>query len=288
MIKSIQINNGITFKANATNGYGLRSVDGLATPVYRTTSIEFAGRNGGMVPDQKYGQRLVTIEGGVDSNTPEDQLAFRQAILSSLSFNENVPVVITTYDNRQYLFYAKFQQPQMPITAHNSTDIQLIAIADDWRLYDATSGSINSATVLKLVEGGARWLTGADGSGWRWRTGSGLRWNQGAGTVNAFNAGTAPANVLITITGANQNPVVRNQTTGEQIQINVTTGAGDVITIDTNLKATKLNGGNINALVAPGSTYFTLRPGDNLLTLTNDNVSGGVALVEWYSSIAGL
>lgn len=287
MIKSVQINDLVTFTANGVGTFSLNKVSGLATPVYRTTSITFAGRNGGMVPDQKYGQRLVTIEGSIESTSPSDLLTARALLLQALSFNVNVPVLVTTDDDKTYLFYAKFQQPQLDIDAKNSTDLQLIAIANDWRLYES-SGTGNSVTVLKLVNGGARWLGGGDGAGWRWLAGSGLRWTAGAGSVNAHNSGNTASSPTITITGANQNPVIRNNTTGEQIKVNITTGASDVITIDGELHATMLNGGNINALVDPGSTYFDLNPGDNLLTLTNDNSSGGQALVEWFDAVTGV
>lgn len=288
MIRSITINNELTLVANATTAFSLEEVQGLEAPPYRTTIIEYAGKDGGMVPDQKRGQRIVTITGGIDTNTPEAQLEARRVFLDALSFNENVPISIVTQDNKTYLFYAKFRQPQMPIKAMNSTDFQIIAIADDWRLYDSTSGSINSATVFKMIEGGARWRTGADGDGWRWLTGSGVRWNAGSGSVNVVNTGTTASNPVITITGANQNPIVRNVTTGEQIKINITTGLSDVLVIDTLTKSVLLNGGNINALVEPGSTYFSLQPGGNLITLTNDNVSGGQATIQWYDAITGV
>lgn len=288
MIKTITINNQVTLRANGFGDFWLGMVDGLATPAYRTTSIIYSGRDGGMVPNQKYGQRLVTIEGGIDTNNPQDQVTARAALLDAISFNENVPISIVTDDGRTLMFYAKFQQPQMPISAKNSTDLQLIAIADDWRLYDSTSGSINSAVVLKEAGGGVRWRTGGDGSGWRWLVGSGIRWTSGAGTVNVVNSGTVASNPIITITGANQNPIISNFTTGEQIKVNVTTSEGDIIVIDTLLKSTLLNGGNINALVEPGSTYFALQPGDNLIMLTNDNASGGQATIEWYDAVTGV
>jgi phage-related protein len=287
MIKSITINNLITLQPNRVGIFSLKNVDGIATPKYRTTSLIYAGKNGGEVPDQKYGQRLVTFEGGINEDNCSDHLQARQDLLSAISFNVNVPILITTSNDDVYLMYAKFEEPTLPIEAKTFTDFQLTAIADDWRLLKTTSGEINEVTVYKLVDGGARWRTGADGAGWRWLTGSGLRWNAGAGAVNAINDGTTISNPIITITGANQNPIIRNNTTGEQIQINITTGVSDVIEIDTLFKSTKLNGGNINALVESDSTYFGLQPGDNLITLLNDNADGGQATIEWYDAVIG-
>lgn len=288
MISSITINDLVTLNTSRPGPFSLNKIDGLATPDYRTTTMLYAGRNGGLVPDQKYGQRMVTMEGGINEDSCDDHIQARQDLLTAISFNQNVPVVVRTYNGDEYLFYAKFEKPELPIEAKTFTDFQLIAIADDWRLFKTMGGEVNQETVYKLVSGGARWLTGSDGAGWRWLTGSGLRWNAGAGAVNIVNSGSTPSSPIITITGANQNPIVRNTTTGEQIQVLVTTGASDVIEIDTTLRSTKLNGGNINALVAPGSTYFDLQPGDNLITLTNNNVSGGQALIEWYDAVTGL
>lgn len=286
MVHSIDIN-GVTMKASGTD-FWLGRIDGLATPTYRTTTVIYAGRHGGNVPKQLYGQRIVTIEGGIDERSCNDHLAARQELLAALPIGVNVPVTFHMSDGRALLMYAKFEQPSLPIDARLSTDFQLVAIADDYRLFDASTGNVNTISVSKLVSGGLRWFTGGDGSGLRWFTGSGLRWHEGAGAENAVNTGSTASNPIITIYGVNQNPIVRNMTTGELIKVNITTSSTDVIVIDTNLKSTSLNGGNINSLVDSTSTYFDLEPGDNLIEFTNDNASGGYAVIDWYNAYMGV
>lgn len=290
MISSVNIGTTLTLLPDARGVYSLKSIDGLATPTYRTTSFVYGGRNGGQVPDQKYGQRMVTFEGGIDEDSCDEHIQARQDFLNAIDFNVNVPVTVNLTNGKSYMLYAKFEQPTLPIEAKKFTDFQLIAIAEDWRLYDVTGGDENSVTILKLVDGGARWLTGSDGAGWRWLVGSGLRWGAGNGATNVVNSGLNYAYPKITITGANQNPTLTNNTTNQQVRINVSTSPGDVIEISTDpaMKYAKLNGGNINGLVQGGAIDFSLAPGDNLVTFNNDNTSGGEATLQWYDSITGI
>lgn len=287
IVNKIDIN-GVMLYPDNREQFWFGGIEGLATPTYRTSSMVYAGRHGGVTPKQRYGQRLVTIPGGIDAYSDTDHLDARGALLEAIPIDVSVPVKFHLGDGRVLLMYAKFEMPTLPISDNLFTDFQLIAIADDYRLFDASSGNVNSITVEKLVTGGLRWQSGGDGSGLRWLSASGLRWLAGAGPMNAVNGGTAPSDSIITIPGANINPILINTTTNEQIKVNVSTGPTDVIEIDTLLKSTKLNGGNINALVEPGSTYFKLEPGDNLLQFTNGNSSGGYAEVEWYNAVLGV
>lgn len=285
MIKNIRIG-GITIKNDASSVYSFRRITGLATPTYRTTSVIYSGRSGGQNPKQLYGQRVVAIEGGIDANLCEDHIDARQDFLDALSFDEPTTITFDLDDGRSVFMTAKFEQPDLPIDAGLFTDFQIIALSEDHRLFDATTGNINTVTVARRVNGGLRWLSG---SGLRWYTGSGLRWASGAGLINAQNTGTTSASPVITIYGANQNPTITNTATGELIKINVTTSATDVIVINSGeFWSVKLNGGNINALADSTSSFFDLQPGDNLLEFTTDNAGTGYAVVEWYNAYLGV
>lgn len=289
-MRKVVINETVELSTAGIGKFWLGTVDGLATPAYRTSSIDYAGTHGGEDPLQLYGRRIVSLPGGIDGDNCDDHFAARQELLAAMPLNQLVPVDFHMTDGRVLRMYAKFEQPNLPIGARDYTNFQLVARANSYVLLDVTSGSANSITVSKRVTGGLRWFTGSGGAGLRWYSGSGLRWFQGAGAENAVNTGSTIAYPIITITGANQNPIVRNITTGKEIKINVTTSASDVIVINTDptMWSVKLNDGNINGLVEGSVVDFGLEIGDNLIEFYNDNASGGSAELEWYNAIIGV
>lgn len=87
--------------------------------------------------------------------------------------------------------------------------------------------------------------------------------------TNRGNSDTFPT---ITFTGPVTGPRIDNITTGEWMDFpGLVLAAGQTVTIDTRPVARTVareNGGNAFGLMAPGSTFFTLAPGDNVLRFT--------------------
>jgi hypothetical protein len=263
----------VTLKAVGRGVYWYNKIDGLATPVYRNTNVVAVGRDGGYTPKQLYGQRVITIEGGL-RDCPNFMQA-REALIQALSFDEDVPLKIKRTDGKIYQLMGKFDQPEMPIDEFFLNEFQLIFLSSNIFFSDVTGGSENTVDVLAQVAGG--WKIYPEGwkiypEGWK-------IYPAQDGAI-AQNNGTTVVYPTIYIYGAAQNPVITNRTTGEQIKVNVTLGASDVIEINTELKSTMLNGGNINALVEPGSVYFGLVPGNNDISYSSD--TNGYINIVWY------
>lgn len=283
MISKVVVN-GVTFSNDGSSPFWFNKITGLESAQYRNTVVLYSDRNGATVPQQLKGQRVVTMEGGLDEDSCNDHLLQRKNLLTALGFNEWKAVDFYLSDGRILRNYCKFDTPNLPIGATTYTDFQLIMMCR-YNDFDDVSGgtSANTIELQKTILGGYREITNY---GWREYTNKGFREYHGSGMMNAVNTGTSNAYGTFYIYGPVQNPIITNTSTGQLFKVNITTNTGDVIKVDTKLQATLLNGGNINALVDPMSVYFTLQPGDNVLSFATDSGTG-YAVVEWYGSVSG-
>ena len=87
----------------------------------------------------------------------------------------------------------------------------------------------------------------------------------GASTGGSFtltNNGTYNANPLFVIQGPCTQPTIYNQTTGQQIQLNIILGSSDVLTVDVQSGVVTLNGqSNRNNVVDISTQFFQITPG---------------------------
>ena len=283
MIYKVDVN-GIEFSADGSSPFWFKRITGLDSAPYRNTIVTYSDKDGGSVPDQKRGLRIITLEGGVDEDSCVDHLLARQNLMSALGFNEWKPVKFYLENGLILQNYCKFDQPNLPIEDRTSTEFQLIMMCRYVDFYDVSGGDgTNSVEVHEAVAGG--WVQDTT-DGWVQYHTAGWVQIAGNGAINAVNQGESFAYPIITITGVVQNPVITNETTGELFKVNITTSSTDTIVIDMRMQSTTLNGGNINALVDVTSSYFTLKPGDNML-LFNTDAGDGFATVEWFATYGG-
>lgn len=279
MIQKIVINKQITLDSSGSSDYSFYEVDGLTTPSYRNTNVVYAGRNGGQTSKQLYGQRVVSIKGGIDEFTCNDHLAARRALVNALSFDADVPIDFVMSNGQVFTINGKFDQPQMEVTGRVFSDFQLIIMSSDWRIYDTSGGASNSVTLQKVSEDG--WQIASDGwfvdaTGW---------WiYSGQSPTSVVNSGTTAVPPIFTINGASQNPTITNVGTGQSLKVNVTTSPGDVLVIDANTKSVVLNGGNINGLLDPGSSWFYIQPGSNMLSFNQVLTNSTAVTISWYNA----
>lgn len=93
----------------------------------------------------------------------------------------------------------------------------------------------------------------------------------GAKIMNVKNEGDVATPITIEIYGPANFPKIQVRETGEYIKVNKKLTADDVVTITTQFgnKRVELNGVNaFNILELPGSTFFDLAVGDNVVELT--------------------
>jgi len=104
------------------------------------------------------------------------------------------------------------------------------------------------------------------------------------GLVRLNNDGGAPASVVVTITTTVDlvDPILENVTTGASLQLTGTIHPGDVVVIDMDARSIRLNGANRLGLRVPGTTYWNLAPGPNLIRFTSPTtLSGAVASIRY-------
>ena len=92
----------------------------------------------------------------------------------------------------------------------------------------------------------------------------------GTNVLNAYNGGSAPTPVLLTLDGpASGVTAIRNETTGEEVAFAlIGLALGDVLAVDTGARTVTLNGSPAPWLIdASSNSWFELMPGENVLTV---------------------
>lgn len=112
----------------------------------------------------------------------------------------------------------------------------------------------------------------------------------GAASGNALvmNNGTTYYWPVILINGPCINPFIQNVTTGQTMNLSITLGVGDVLTIDMDAKTIVLNGtaSRMNAYV-PGSTWWYLVPGTNNILFNAASGTSSSATVQSRDAFLG-
>lgn len=109
------------------------------------------------------------------------------------------------------------------------------------------------------------------------------------GAVVASNTGDEPAPPRMRLDGPITNPVIRNATTGEELELAITLAAGEWLAIDADGPDVLLNGtvDRYRAVQFPGSRWWNVQPGANDVRLLAAAYSTPAQLtVYWRNSWA--
>jgi len=102
------------------------------------------------------------------------------------------------------------------------------------------------------------------------------------GTMAAANAGTATTWPLWTVTGPCTQPVIRNDSTGEQLAFSLSLAEGDVLTVDAAARTVFLGGASRRAALLPRSSWFGLPPGPTAIGFDAfDDGASGTLTLSW-------
>jgi hypothetical protein len=102
-------------------------------------------------------------------------------------------------------------------------------------------------------------------------------------TLSAVNAGTFETRPQLTLTGPINGPSIVNATTGQQISYsNLSMGATDVLTIDTDNRQSFLNGSFYPA--DPFSSWWVLQPGQTTVYASGVTPGGAALTMNWSSA----
>ena len=113
-------------------------------------------------------------------------------------------------------------------------------------------------------------------------------------SVTVDNQGDVSTPLLFTLFGPLENPVLKNNTTGEEVQVNKNIQAGEKLTIFTgfgekSVELTDTGGVTENAFsfVTPASKFFQLQQGENDLEYTATSGDGD-AFVKFFNRYLGV
>lgn len=271
--------NDFALNDDATRAYLNVEIDGLELPGLRTSSGNYAGRDGGYVGAQYYEPRQVTLQGGVFSQNVAELEENKRDLQAAIA-GKDVTLRILTNAGASYILFCNLLDFDMPIRRELwSAPFKVELLAPDPTIYDDTAGGELTAPLPKLVEGGYIYPVAYP-----------VIYAPGSAPTTVTNAGTTPVYPTITLTGVMTNPVITNLTTEEFIAIEgLATAPGDTVVIDMRAHTVTLNGSSIFAKVSTTSAWWGLLPGGNDLTLTttsgSDTVSG---VVSWRSGYMGI
>jgi hypothetical protein len=110
------------------------------------------------------------------------------------------------------------------------------------------------------------------------------------------NDGTVDTSIELNIQGPVANPIITNETTGEYLKLNRALAADEVLHINTSRHNKRVEIYRDGAVIEKAwgyldeySTFFTLIPGDNLLSYKADSgVDTAIASVAWHNKYLGI
>jgi hypothetical protein len=112
---------------------------------------------------------------------------------------------------------------------------------------------------------------------------SGLQFGEPvSGSLGLTNAGTAISLPLWTVTGPCDQPVIRNDSTGQRLAFGLRLLDGDTLTVDVAARTVLLGGASRRAALLPRSTWFGLPPGNTTIGFDAlDSTQPGTLTATW-------
>lgn len=268
-----------TFDLGVDDTFLINNIAGLGSSDIRTSQFNFSGRSGGLVTDQFYGMRLVTITGLVKSDTCDQHEIDRTDFNDASPIDTLIPVHFTLFSGAIFLLNANVINLTMEYrSGGKASDYKLDLLAGDPLFYAEDGGSDHSAAVSRVEQGGydTPYILP-------------VNWDSGSSPTIVSNTGNSFAYPTITLSDSAINPVITNQTTGEIFELDLTMVDGDVLVIDMQNRTASLNSSNVIGNVTSDSTWWALAIGDNSITLDSDSGSDNIsALIEWRNGQTGI
>lgn len=261
--------NGLTLGGT---DYLIKRHSGFDFPITRITAKDRGNYSGAILGAYNYGRRLFGIEGEIWASTPAELETKRRDMQRAFDILNGLQrVTITTRGGLAVrcdaILNNKLEQPyEAGMMVMCPFRLEMV-VPYPFFLTTAVSSNIYIAT------GGG----GAVPSEIPFDMSGGLTSNE-----NITNNGNAPSYPTIKLYGIMNNPVIKNATTGLQLSVayNLTT-IDDYITLDIYRRTAKLNN-NTNVFQYISGNWWTLREGQNTITLSAETYGSGARAVITY------
>lgn len=265
MITTIAIN-GLTI-GTVASGYVFKSLAGFDYPTVRVNVKENGNYHGARYGSAYYGARVMTIEGEIWGDSPEDYELKRRALGQAFTIlNGLQPVTFTTrgglvlkadciVNNRVEIPY------ESGLMQRGTFRIELIAP------FPFFLSSTTQTTAVYVFEGGG----GEIPSEIPFTFSEGL-----AGNVDINNLGNVEAYPIIRLYGIMTDPVIRNNTSGLQLSLDYElTTTDQYIEIDTYRRTVKRGDTGANIFANATGDFWTLKTGINNVVLSASSYAEG-------------
>lgn len=261
--------------------YPLTALSGFSKPPIRTSAGNFSGRDGGYVSGQNYSMRVMDVAGEVNGLTCQDTEDLRKAI-ADLPIRETLPVFVTTFAGNLYYTEAVVYDAKAETEGGTFGAYKILLTAPDPYFYLA---SVSDPDSVYFDQDFFR----VSGGGYVTPYILPIVWSPGDTPTTISNSGTIVVYPEIILNGQYTNPKITNVTSGQFIELNVTTTVGDEIVIDMKNHTVTLNGGSIAAYVTDESNWWYLSVGNNTILLESDSgADNDTGIIRYRVGIEGL
>lgn len=257
-----------------------KPIEGLGVPPVREVDLERPEGHGEFPGAQYLAARTIRMGVNIAGDTSAETLANAEALGAawkpvdeSLDGGLTLPLILRLPNRAAMRLLGKPTRYALDLTelksGHATADLEFKAV--DPRLYSNTLSQ--AVTGPGSTSGGLGFPHGfAHGFG-----------AASSGIVTATNGGnfpTFPTARLAGGTGGLINPTIYNTTTGEELALTITVGAGQYLDIDFDAQEVLLNGtaSRANTVERPASQFFALVPGANAIRF----VASGAGTLTLY------
>lgn len=261
-------------------------IEGLEAPQFRLPTINLPATDGAIVPNQLYGGRLISLKGKISGQTVAE---YRQ--------------------NRQDLEYAcrikrvdgSLQPLTLKFTTMDDAELQVDCYTKDFKMIDkdlmfgnfkidlfAPNFQILGQT-LKISD-----IYIFSGGGVEIPLEVPMDMSSGASVIASLeNAGNTDAFPTIIFYGPITDPVLDNQSNGDQLSVDYTILTGERIEINTKnrtaLHYASASASGTNARQYVSGDFMVLQPGTNSIALaTSSYNTTAFARIQWQDSYTGI
>lgn len=280
---NILLNGAVTLSADPQGGnFIITGVTGLGAADIRTSSFLYSGRSGGMITEQFFGFRNISITGRIGSpTTTRAQHAIdRAALFAALPLTALFPIYITLFNGETYRADVRLTDIKLEYMPRGfMSDFLIQLTAPDPLFYSTAGGDVQSAIVERLVDNG----------GYVTPYILPVVWDSGGAPTIVNNSGNATVYPVLIIHDTSHDPIITNMATGENFALSINTNDGDELEIDMLNRTVKLNGSDVIGNKVDGSTWWGLLPGDNSLKFDTDTATdNGYVDVTWRNGVTGV
>lgn len=279
-INSYQIHSNT---ANPNGIYLHTGWEGLGFPELRLSNYVRPGEHGAFVSNNLYGGRRIFLRGTIHGTNLTTYETARREFIKNLALTKDAsniiqPIVLkmTTMDDLALQVDVHVKDYRLEKTNLFADEFYLDLYAPDFFL---ESQSLSSSTVLRSSGGGAIYpviypVVYSATTG---------------GTEIIINNGTAEAYPIITINGPITNPIIENSTVDRYIELTVTLGSGETVTIDMRNRTILKGSQSIIGDKSGGSKFWYLESGSNTIRfLTSNTGDTGNIQIGYRDSYLGI